>query len=278
MPACGHAGHMAILLELARRLRGKETLPHNVLLVFQSAEETTGGARDVCETGIFETYGVRAIFGLHLWPGLEKGRMFSRKNELMARASEVTADIYGKSSHIAKPAGGIDALAAGAEFYRRARELEGSLPEHVFRLLNFGKFQSGSVRNAISAHTRLEGCLRAFQDEIFEGLRDRLAAIAADLEAETGCRVELHFSEGYPAVMNPPALYEKVREAVHFEPLAEPSMTAEDFSWYQRRLPGMFFFLGLGDTPPLHGDHFDFDDEIMVKGAEFFEELAEKFL
>ena len=104
MHACGHDGHMAILLELARRLSKKEKLNFNILLVFQPAEETTGGAREICETGvfkdyrveaIFKKYKVEAIFGLHLWPGLEAGYVFSRKNEMMARSCEVTVDIYG---------------------------------------------------------------------------------------------------------------------------------------------------------------------------------------
>ena len=81
MHACGHDGHMAILLELARRLNEKKDLPHNVLLVFQPAEETTGGARDLCETGVFEQHHVKAVFGLHLWPGLPAGEIASRKNE-----------------------------------------------------------------------------------------------------------------------------------------------------------------------------------------------------
>ena len=101
MHACGHDGHMAILLELARRLSKKEKLDHNVLLVFQPAEETTGGARDICKTGLFKLYKVAAIFGLHLWPGLEKGSIGCRKNEMMARTCEVKVDIYGKTTHIA---------------------------------------------------------------------------------------------------------------------------------------------------------------------------------
>ena len=85
MHACGHDGHMAILLELARRLSRKDTLNYNVLLVFQPAEETTGGARDICKTGLFKLYKVEAIFGLHLWPGLEAGTIGCRKDEMMAR-------------------------------------------------------------------------------------------------------------------------------------------------------------------------------------------------
>lgn len=277
MHACGHDGHMAILLELARRLNGKEALPHNVLLVFQPAEETTGGAKDICDTGIFEKYKVHAIFGLHLWPGLEAGQVFSRRNELMARSCEVTVDIYGKSAHIAKAAEGIDALMAGTEFYRRAVAMEQALPDGIFRLLKFGKFQSGTVRNALSAHTHMEGSLRAFQDDIFDALAEGLRTIAKEVEAAYGCTVNLHMSSGYPAVMNPDDLYDRAAQAADFAALDAPCMTAEDFSWYQRYVPGMFFFLGLGDTPALHADTFDFDETILAKGADFFEKLAENF-
>ena len=278
MHACGHDGHMAILLELARRLSAKEDLPHNVLLMFQPAEETTGGAKDICETGVFEKYDVKAIFGLHLWPGLEAGQMFSRKEELMARSCEVTVDIYGKSAHIAKASEGIDALMAGAEFYRKAIAMERAVPAGIFRLLKFGKFQSGTVRNALSAHTHIEGSLRAFQDEIFESLAQGLRTIAREVETAYGCTVTLHMSSGYPAVLNPEVLYDRAAQAVDFAALAEPSMTSEDFSWYQKKIPGVFFFLGLGDTPALHADTFDFDETILVKGADFFEKLAENFL
>ena len=120
MHACGHDGHMAILLELARRLNGKKDLKHNVLLIFQPGEESPGGAKGICDTGVLQQYRVKAVFGLHLWPALEKGKVFSRRNELMARASEVTLDLYGKSAHIAKAAEGVDSLMAGAEFYTRA--------------------------------------------------------------------------------------------------------------------------------------------------------------
>ena len=275
MHACGHDGHMAILLELARRLDTKENLRHNVLLIFQPGEESPGGARAICDTGVLEAYKVKAVFGLHLWPALEKGVVFSRRNELMARASEVTLDIYGKSAHIAKAAEGVDSLMAGAEFYTRAMEMERQIPAGIFRLLKFGKFHSGTVRNALSAHTHLEGSLRAFQDETFEAMAQRLRDIAADVERKYGCTVNLHLADGYPAVLNPDAVYDAVRSILPVRELAEPCMTAEDFSWYQKHVPGMFFFLGLGDTPALHADTFDFDETILLKGADFFEKLAE---
>lgn len=277
MHACGHDGHMAILLELARRLSKMSSNPWNILLVFQPAEETTGGAKDICETGVFEHYKTEAIFGLHLWPGLEAGVIASRCCELMARSCEVNVDIYGKSAHIARSWEGIDALSAGTEFYRRAMTLEADLPQHIFRLLKFGKFQSGSVRNALSPHTHMEGSLRAFQDEIFESLQEGLRTIGREIRQETGCRVEISMSSGYPAVLNPEALYHRARAATAFTELDSPATTAEDFAFYQRCLPGMFFFLGTGDSPALHGDTFDFDESILTKGADFFETLATKF-
>lgn len=278
MHACGHDGHMAMLLELARRLNRKPENPWNVLLVFQPAEETIGGAKYICESGVFRQFHVEAIFGLHLWPGLEAGQIFSREMELMARASEVNVDIYGKSAHIAKADQGVDAIAAGAEFFRRAMAMEAALPAAVFRLLKFGKFQSGTVRNALSAHTHMEGSLRAFQDEIFDGMKDGLHTIGRELEAEFGCRVEIDINSGYPAVMNPADLCRRVREVTPYRELDAPFMTAEDFAFYQRYLPGMFLFLGTGDSPALHTSHFDFDESILEKGADFFERIAAEFV
>ena len=277
MHACGHDGHMAMLLELARRLSKKESLPHNVLLIFQPAEETTGGAKDICATGIFRKYQVEAIFGIHLWPGLPEGMVASRCSEMMSRSCEVKVDIYGKSAHISEPEEGVDALAAGVEFYRKAVAMEKALPKKVFRLLKFGRLESGTVCNSISDHTHMEGSLRAFQDDVFYTMRAGIVSIGKEIERSTGCSVSIYMNDGYPAVMNPRDLHERVRRSVGFFELDKPSMVTEDFSWYQKSLPGMFFFLGVGDTPALHSDEFDFNDEVLLKGVEFFEELAEHF-
>ena len=275
MHACGHDGHMAIVLELARRLRTKQHLSRNVLLVFQPAEEASGGAKPICDTGVFDQYAVEAIFGLHLWPGLTKGKIFSRPGEMMSRSAELDVDIFGKSAHIGRSWEGIDATEAACIFLQKAYELERSVPADIRRLLKFGHIQSGTVRNALSAHARMEGGLRAFSDEVFFGLRDRLLEIAKEVEASFGCTVKVHLSNGYPAIHNPKELHDRVHAIAPFEHLEEPSMTTEDFSWYQRYVPGMFFFLGLGDTPALHSDNFDFDESVLNIGADFFEKIAE---
>jgi len=277
MHACGHDGHMAMLLDLAQWLSAQAALPHNILLVFQGAEETTGGARDLCESGIFEARRVRCIFGMHLWPDLPAGVIASRKNELMSRSCEVSVEVLGRSSHIAKASEGIDALAAGVAFYRRALALEQSLPPEIFRLLKFGRMESGTVRNAVSGRTVLLGSLRAFQDEVFFGLRDGLRDIAQAVEAESRCTVTVHTNDGYPAVWNPPALFDAVcRWGLSFQTLDAPVMIAEDFSWYQRHLPGLFFFLGTGPSPALHAAGFSFQEELLQTGAAFWKDLVSK--
>ena len=275
MHACGHDGHMAILLELARRLSTKKNMTRNVLLVFQPAEEASGGAKPICDTGVFDQYAVEAIFGLHLWPGLEKGKIFSKPGEMMSRSAELDVDIFGKSAHIGRSWEGIDATEAACVFLQKAYELERSVPADIRRLLKFGHIQSGPVRNALSAHARMEGGLRAFSDEVFFGLRDRLLDIAKEVETSFGCTVKVHTSNGYPAIHNPRELHDRVHAIAPFEHLEEPSMTTEDFSWYQRYVPGMFFFLGLGDSPALHSDNFDFDESVLNIGADFFEKIAE---
>lgn len=278
MHACGHDAHMAMLLELARRLDRMAALPQNILLVFQPAEETTGGARDLCQTGIFREYGVEAIFGMHLWPDLPSGVIASRRNEMMSRSCEVTVEITGRSAHIAKAAEGIDALAAGVDFYQQVMAAVDALPPQVFRLCKFGRMESGTVRNAVSAHTVLEGSLRAFQDEIFTGLQARIRAIGRDVALKMGCQVEVTMNDGYPAVMNPGALFDRVlASGLEFVQLDAPVMITEDFSWYQRQLPGMFFFLGVGPAPALHAADFQFDEAALQRGADFWEQLARQY-
>ena len=276
MHACGHDVHMAMLLEHARRM-DKAKAPHNILLIFQPAEETIGGAHKICETGIFEKYNTEAVFGLHLWPDVPGGRIASRANEMMSSACEVTIDIYGKASHIAKASEGIDSLRAGIEFMRRCEAIEAAYPENVYRLLRFGRMESGRVRNAVSAHTHIEGTLRAFQEDVFHGMLQALRQAADEIAAETRCRFEITTSEGYPAVMNPQPLYDQIQSFAEFDELPLPVMIAEDFSWYQKYIPGMFFFLGCGPAPALHADTFTIDESIMEAGAKLWEDIAMKF-
>ena len=123
----------------------------------------------------------------------------------------------------------------------------------------------------------MEGSLRTFDDGLFEQMRQKLYDIARKVEEDTGCVVEIHMTEGYPAVVNPAEMFDKVQVILPVQQVEKPSLVAEDFSWYQRRVSGMFFFLGLGQTPALHADNFDFDETVLLNGVRLFETLAEQY-
>nr|WP_325211701.1 M20 family metallopeptidase [uncultured Oscillibacter sp.] len=278
MHACGHDGHTAMVLALAEYAAARrEALPRNVLFLFQPAEETTGGAEKLCNTGILERYHAARVFALHLWPKLERGRVYCRPGPIMARSNEVTVTLTGKSVHIGRAAEGIDAMTAGAEYLRRAYAMLETLPGEEPVVLRFGKMVSGTVRNAVSGGTVLEGSLRTYRDETQALCRRRLEEIGREIAAETGCGAGVHLSEGYPAVWNHEGLYKAVQSALgEAAPLSleAPMLTAEDFSFYQRRVPGLFFLLGVGDTPELHSPEFCFDDEaVLPRGVEFLKRL-----
>lgn len=277
MHACGHDGHMALLLGFAHEINNiYKTLDKNILLVFQPGEETPGGAHLICEANVLKKYNVQYIFGTHLWPPIEKGKVVTRINELMAHSSEVKIDIYGKESHAAKYKEGIDALEIGAEYLLNLYQMEKEIPKKYYRLLRFGKMESGTVLNVVSGHTRLEGTMRAFQDEIFDHMKNYIIDTAKEFEKKYGCTIQIHFSTGYPAVINDETLTKKVLEIdQNIELLDEPEMISEDFAYYQKEVPGVFFFLGTQTPYALHNAKFDFDEEVLLNGIELYKKIAQ---
>lgn len=286
MHACGHDGHMAMALAaatwmddvVAGRVPGASAvdLPRDVLVVFQPAEETTGGARLVCESGVFERCGADRIFGIHLWPDLPAGTLASRPGALLARSSEVTVEYAGRASHIARWQEGSDALAAAARFVPSAEAMCGRLQKESGEpcLLRFGRLEAGTVRNAIAGHARAEGSLRVFSDEMFDRARDAVTTLAKNAARTEDCEVSVTFSEGYPPVTNDAALWAAAEAALpELTYVTEPLLIAEDFSFYQRRLPGVFLLLGTGTGTPLHADTFDFDEHVLLAGTGAYRRL-----
>ena len=284
MHACGHDGHMAILLAFAnclqemmdgrsgKLIRKGGVPPTNVLLIFQPAEETTGGARDICKEGILEQYNVRRIFGFHLWPFLDKGVISSISGPMMSKSSEINIDIEGKSSHCTAAGEGIDALYIGSQYLLQLYAMP-EIGEDKPSILKFGKMESGDVRNAISSHTRLEGTLRCLYLETFDTIIGKMEEYAHMMEEAYNCKFNVYHSPGYPPVTNDDRLYVRaasILSDLDFRPLDKPTMIAEDFSFYQQEVPGLFMFLGTGTGIPLHSSNFDFDEEILAKGVESY--------
>jgi len=271
MHACGHDGHMAILLELARKIHKTRELAHNILLIFQPAEETDGGAQGICQSGILLQYGVCAIFGLHLWPGLPRGQFFSRSGAVMSGSCGVTVAFSGRSVHIANAELGIDALSACCRFLCQTEHLP--IP-HSYRL-KFGKIYGGTASNVLCDRAELQGSLRTFSERDCRKIQCILNDLCSILSRQTGCRGRVTFSDGYPAVYNDRVLWERIQKKCAVKELSSTFWTAEDFSFYQKQVPGVYFLLGIGDAPPLHSPDFSFDEGVLSTGADFFLHLCQ---
>lgn len=270
MHACGHDGHTAILLELARRIDRSKGMPCNILLIFQPAEETTGGAEAICKAGILEELGVQYIFALHLWPGLEKGQLFSKQGFLMSRCTGIDVSFTGQGGHIADSRPGSDALRACCCFYNGTNQIRERNPH----LLKFGKLSAGTAGNVLCSNAQLSGSLRTFQEETDRRIRIALTSLCSQVAKKTGCRGEIIFHHGYPAVYNHPQLWAQVQKNCPVRSLDRAAWTAEDFSFYQQKVPGIYFLLGIGDTPPLHSPDFYFDESVLSAGADYFYRLC----
>lgn len=264
MHACGHDGHMAIALGLAEKLAERKDADRNVLLIFEPAEETEGGAKPICDTGLLEKYGVKEIYGLHLWPELPLNVLGSRPGAMMSRSCELTVEVMGCSAHIGRWQEAQDALFAANRILTEFYALAAGQP----CLLRFGRLEAGQVRNAVADRALLLGTLRAFDDALYSTLRERMDAIGTQIAAETGCNIRIHCTAGYPPVTNDPALYARIKEKLSLVEVA-PTYITEDFSEYQQRVPGVLFWLGTGGVG-LHDPKFDFDESVLETGLSLF--------
>lgn len=279
MHACGHDGHMAGLLGFAHVLdhyiREGIKMPYNVLLLFQPAEETIDGALKICATDVFSNYNVKAIYGLHLWPMFSKGEITSRPGAMMAKSTAVAVDFHGLSAHCGEPEKGKDALEAACAFITDIYRFK-SLHIKERSILKFGKMESGNVRNAISAFTHLDGTMRTFDEKTWNSLTEAMNIIAANAQLEYGVKIDIDVSKSHPAVVNDEVLYRNIKPALsdlNFVELRRPVMVAEDFSFFEEQLPGIFFFLGTGSGIPLHSDNYDFDDTVLIYGVKLFDTI-----
>ena len=272
MHACGHDAHMAMLLTVAEEIRHLN-LPQNILLIFQPAEESGCGASVMIDSGALERYNVKRIYACHVWPSIPFGTIASRPGALMAMTSEVHVTVKGKSSHIAQPEDGIDALLAGARFVEHSKALIEEKYADVAHLYGYGSFHSGTANNIISNETKLAGVLRSFDEAVFDSMLSDIRQVSSEIARDTGAEFHFFLPRMYPPVINDKESYEELKNLsgnLPFTVLEKPWLIAEDFACYLKRVPGAMFQLGIGTPTPLHSAEFRFNESALENGLKMF--------
>jgi amidohydrolase len=282
MHACGHDGHMAILLGFAEHVSKLNHLNKNIMFVFQPAEEGPGGAKDIIKTGVFETYHVEKIFGFHLYPDLEEGLYGLVDGPMMAQNGEFDITVQGVSAHGAQPHKSKDAMVASAALISQfqhvvARSIDPLTPGVV----TIGTIKGGEARNIIAQTISISGTMRTFNEETYEKMKASMHAISKGIEVSYQVDIDLEIRDYYPAVINDSSLFKDVKSLLKegtYE-LIKPMMFAEDFSFYQQVVPGMFMMLGTKNeqkkyTHPLHSCYFNFDEKVLTKAVSLYDEIC----
>jgi len=285
--ACGHDGHMAILMGAARLLsRRKSEFRGTVVFLFQPAEEKLpGGAQQMIAEGALD--GVDAVFGLHLWQGLPTGAVACMKGAMMANADEITITVIGKGGHGSVPQVAVDPILVASHL---VVSLQSIVSRNVDPLkaavVTIGKMEGGSAHNIIPSQASLYGTVRTFDREIQSLIEKRLGEIVeATCHAFQATGV-LKYDRGYPAVVNNESMTDLTLEVAK-KTLGgtcikniDPIMGGEDFAYYLQEVPGAFLFFGMGDGMgfPHHHPAFDIDEKALPQATLLMSSLALEYL
>jgi len=278
MHACGHDGHMACLLGLAKALQEKTPI-YNVLLIFQPAEEHPGGARLIVESGLLEKYHVSAIFGLHLMPSVEAGKIGLKEGPLMAQCGELDVKITGRGSHAGMPQLGIDTIMIASQLMNMYHTiLTRSISPLQNAIIHIGQIEGGTARNSVAEVTSIHGTIRAYDENIFNYITAMIRKMNDAMADIYHCSIETSCPPLYPPVINDRKLCAQMFNFMDVIHLTEPLMLAEDFSFYQKAVPGVFMFLGTKTKKyhaSLHAAQFNFDPEVLQRGVEAYLEILD---
>lgn len=279
MHACGHDLHTTVMLGVALQLKQREaTLPGRVRILFQPAEETFTGARQLIDAGALE--GVQAIFGLHNAPDLPLGTLQTRPGAFYANVDRFVIRVKGKGAHAARPQEGIDSIVIASHIVTALQ----TLPSRVFSSLetvvvSVTRFTAGNTWNVLPESVELEGTVRTHNSEIRAQIPHRMTALIQGIAAGFGATAQLAWIEGPPALINTPAWADVALELAQETGYlagraAAPQMGGEDFAFYLQQVPGAFVSIGSASEFGLHHAGFDPDEALIEPAVNYFTRLA----
>ncbi|HEY2187166.1 MAG TPA: M20 aminoacylase family protein [Caldimonas sp.] len=296
MHACGHDGHTAMLLAAAKHLSKHRNYDGTVYLVFQPAEEGGGGAREMMKDGLFEKFPMEAIFGAHNWPGLKAGQFALKSGPAFASSNEFRITIHGKGSHAAMPHNGIDPVPVACQIVNAFQTIISRNKRPIDAgVISVTMIHTGEATNVVPDSCEMQGTVRTFTLGVLDLIETRMQEIAEHTCAAFGASCDFHFRRNYPPTINHPAETEFARRVVADMVGAEnvmefePTMGAEDFSYFLLEKPGCYFLIGNGDGTHresghgmgpcmLHNPSYDFNDELIPLGGSLWVRLAEAWL
>ena len=286
MHACGHDGHMAMLLAACDQIKNHARFDGTVYFIFQPAEEGGGGADVMIREGMFERYPMQSVYGMHNFPNVPAGDIAATSGAVMAAVDEFHITFTGRGGHAARPHVNIDPIVAGAHAVCALQSIVSrNTNPNAPLVVSVTQFHSGTATNVIPETARLVGTVRSFAEDVRDATEARIRAIIEGACQTFDLSAEIDYQRSFPVTINDAdssarcaQLATELLGADRAISDMEPSLGGEDFAYMLQHKPGCYAKIGNGTSADLHSCHYDFNDEIILPGVAYWRHLAESLL